>query len=641
MGRFKMARWWTPERPSGRRLRQLAVSERSPSERAAVAGTWIGGLGLVLVVAGAAGACSENTEGHDDGEGTGGNLNVVVCEPGQFTCAGDVAQACDGKGGIVDTRDCAEEGLRCVAPLGCVTCLPGEQGRCEDGVGRYCSDDGAGFTEFDCDPVQGLECQPEGCVGACALPELQDTYLGCDYYPTVTLNPVWSGFDFAVAVANAGQQAAAVVITRAGTEVAEGSVPSGDLRVFSLPWVPELKGDDVDACQTPPDPGATRVVRNGAYRLRTDQPVTVFQLSPLQYELDGDAATGCPVKAECPGAPEEYDCYSYSNDASLLLPATALTGSYVAVSWPSTSSRAGTVAITATEDGTEVQVDGVGDFTAGAGVSASGAGTVSLDRGDVLELVAAHDVPAGQYGADLSGTRVLASAPVQVIAGHSCANIPTATTDACDHIEQAMPPVETLGTDYFVLVPPDEPRETVIRLAAVNEGAEVSIDPPPSGIDVPLHLDAGDPPREIAGITSALHITSDEEILVTQYMLGAGHVGWQYGDPSMSVVVPTAQYRDEYVFVASSTYDQSFINIIARSDASVTVDDEQIPASEWEPVGDSGYSMVRWPLLRDVEVHRASGSASFGIQVHGYGQYTSYMYPGGLDLEKIAQPLIR
>jgi hypothetical protein len=33
-----------------------------------------------------------------------------------------------------------------------------------------------------------------------------------------------------------------------------------------------------------------------------------------------------------------------------------------------------------------------------------------------------------------------------------------------------------------------------------------------------------------------------------------------------------------------------------------------------------------------------SASQAVGIQVVGYGSYTSYMYPGGLDLLRIAPP---
>src|SRR5262245_23532676 len=37
----------------------------------------------------------------------------------------------------------------------------------------------------------------------CAHAAVAKTYIGCDFWPTVTLNAVWSIFDFAVVVANA------------------------------------------------------------------------------------------------------------------------------------------------------------------------------------------------------------------------------------------------------------------------------------------------------------------------------------------------------------------------------------------------------------------------------------------------------
>jgi len=40
-------------------------------------------------------------------------------------------------------------------------------------------------------------------------------------------------------------------------------------------------------------------------------------------------------------------------------------------------------------------------------------------------------------------------------------------------------------------------------------------------------------------------------------------------------------------------------------------------------------------------VFRIEGSAPFVIVVYGYGAFTSYMYPGGLDLKKIAPSIIR
>ena len=44
------------------------------------------------------------------------------------------------------------------------------------------------------------------------------TYVGCDYWPTVVANNVWSVFDYAVVVANAGDQHADVHVTGNGVD---------------------------------------------------------------------------------------------------------------------------------------------------------------------------------------------------------------------------------------------------------------------------------------------------------------------------------------------------------------------------------------------------------------------------------------
>jgi hypothetical protein len=84
-------------------------------------------------------------------------------------------------------------------------CQPGEAS-CSGGKAKACRADGSGYVEFECDPVPGMTCEPSGCKGQCAETWTVASYIGCDYYPTVTLNPVWSGFDFAVAVGNASDR---------------------------------------------------------------------------------------------------------------------------------------------------------------------------------------------------------------------------------------------------------------------------------------------------------------------------------------------------------------------------------------------------------------------------------------------------
>jgi len=584
------------------------------------------------------------------GGGSGGTLAPLQCQEDDVWCDGSVAKICDGKGGYKSSQDCGASAQACVSSrlnsagvklqLGCVKCTPGEAS-CAQGTAKLCREDGSGFDVFDCDALQGMTCAADGCKGACAPPEVTTSYIGCDYYPTVSLNPVWQGFDFAVAVSNASDAPAHVVVSRGEAMVRELTVGVDALEIVKLPWVTELKGGDQNACQIPPDPGSSRVVKDGAYRLRSDRPVTVYQFSPLQYQLGtaDNPPEGCPVGTMCPGG-VVGDCLSFSNDASLLLPATALTGDYSVVSWPSRGNTASYFAVTATTDGTRVSVEGRGSFRPGGGVDGDGQGEIVLDRGDVLEVVASH----GTSSADASGSRVTADKPVQVIGGHSCANVPDVTTSACDHLEEALFPTQILGDEYVVTYPAAVASQSphVIRILAPKPNTHIAFEPALSEEitlgpdDQPFELRIGaferggseTPPRDV-------HIKADKPILIAQYMQGLSSVPSGAGDPSLSLAVPTAQYRKQYIFTASTTYDANFINVIAPSGTSVRLDGQPL-SSEATAVGASSFSVTRVRLPKDGSgVHRIEGDAPFGLVVYGYGRFTSYMYPGGLDLKRI------
>jgi len=59
------------------------------------------------------------------------------------------------------------------------------------------------------------------------------------------------------------------------------------------------------------------------------------------------------------------------------------------------------------------------------------------------------------------------------------------------------------------------------------------------------------------------------------------------------------------------------------------------------PIGATGFSLGRVQALGAGPAadgsHSITGDLAFGITVYGYGQYTSYWYPGGLDLSNIVE----
>jgi hypothetical protein len=113
------------------------------------------------------------------------------------------------------------------------------------------------------------------------------------------------------------------------------------------------------------------------------------------------------------------------------------------------------------------------------------------------------------------------------------------------------------------------------------------------------------------------------------------------GDPSESLMASVEQYRTKYVFLAPDDYDFNFADIVAPSGTDVYLDGMQLNPSRLMPIG-NGYAALRVPLAginpSGNGAHVIVASAPVGLQVLGYGEYTSYQYPGGLNLTPIAPP---
>jgi hypothetical protein len=596
---------------------------------AALSTVWRCAMILSAVPLGAVGAasCAKGASVPTDG-GDDLGFQPPACNEGDvYRCDGDVAVRCDDP---TAKESCSDAGEVCAGGLGCVVCVPG-QGSCADGTATVCKYDGSGYQDYACDPAQGMVCEPDGCKGACAWGTLGASYVGCDYWPTVTLNHgVWSGFEFAVVLSNLGETPANVIVTRGADEIEALVVAPGELATLRLPWVTELKGPDPNLMSQPQWVGDSRSVVAGAYRVRSDQPIAAYQFSPLDYEIVGSP--------DCP-QPAGEGCFSYSNDASLLLPSHVLGTTYHAMAWKNLGCRPGFVTVTAIHDGTEVKLERTGQMMPGGGFTDTGYGKATLDQGDVLQIVGMQNGGPFCFAADagdVSGTIVRATKPVQVIAGHGCANLPAADVDACDHVEETMFPIETLGKHYIIGAPqaPEAQSPYTIRVAAIEEGTTIQFDPPIVG---DLVLGPNDPPLEIPYVSGDVVVTASARILIAHYLHGtdANDDPSPTGDPAQSLAVPTEQFRGEYTFLAPGNYQYNYVNVVAPAGAIVTLDGAAVPADSFAPVGDGTYAVAR-VLLDASEVHRAESSEPFGITVYGYGDYTSYMYPGGLKLDAIA-----
>jgi len=448
---------------------------------------------------------------------------------------------------------------------------------------------------FACDGATGL------CAGPCSEEALGKSNVGCEYYATATVNYFGSStaLVFAVVISNTTETEAAIAVYQGDTLSTTATVAAGSVQTIALPWTAPL------------DASATLLAADAAYHIKSTQPVVAQQFNPI--------STG-----------------AYTNDASMLLPVHAWGNAYAVASRNTTllgSIYRGFYAVVASEDDTTVTLAPSATGAAisantGIGVAADGTGTVTLDEGDVLQVLSGDTTTS-----DLTGTLVSADKPIEVFGGHRCAQIP-AGVSYCDHLEEAMIPLSALSTSYVVPAPTASegltPVASFTRIIATKPNTTLAYDP--VGTSATTALAAVGDYVEIDN-AAAFAVTANEKILVAQYMKGANAIGT--GDPSLSLVVPTDQLRTSALFHAPTSFTASYVTVTAPVSATVTLDG--VALTSFFAVGASGYGVARAALSSDGSgTHAIAADQGVGVSVYSYGSdFSSIWSPAGIGLSTI------
>ncbi|MEE2789724.1 MAG: IgGFc-binding protein [Myxococcota bacterium] len=448
---------------------------------------------------------SENSQPSSPGACNSGDIRCPqdggeayeYCRPDQtWTLLGcPRGEVCIANGCTPDPNNCVE---------GATICLPsGLPARCENQAWApqpACSD--------------GNACYQGECLSrACATAAQRSSYQGCDYLAVDLPNSAMNGEDPSAAttpdapvglvVANTKNEPVLVTVyAPEGTPtplVAERTieVPANVMlpfdvraRLRSIQVTSQVRDSaglvvadriaSADRIEVPPlgtailllprrmGPMSRSAIQKDAYRLRSTVPVVVYQFSP-------------------------YCCnFSFSNDASLLLPTTAVGTRYRYMGTPffSIVSPQGmanyptTLAVLSPHDGNRVRitlpagaaiqydteervVQGIPcqsnqDCPAGTGRcdlannSCDGPASrrnveVTMNAQEVLTILGAtREGP----GSDLSGSTIESDQPVSVFSSHICTFYP-ASDAACDHLQEQLLPISTWGAS-FQLIPPAE-----------------------------------------------------------------------------------------------------------------------------------------------------------------------------------------
>jgi hypothetical protein len=487
-----------------------------------------------------------------------------------------------------------------------------------------------------CDLQAGYKCNSGRCEKLCDIASKERSYMGCEFYAADLDNAAIdelhdaSRQQFAVVVSNLQKVPVDVhvEINQAPfgqavdvREVARATVPPEDLEVFALPRR-ELDGSSADGLND----GTHTAVTSNAYRVVSSHPIIAYQFNPLD------------------NVPKVF-----SNDASLLLPTSAIGNNYTVVGWPQTIGNSSDpkydfdytsnkedlrafLAIIGTADHTRLKVT-MGSLV----VKVVGAGPVpEMVAGGVLELeIGPFDVvnlETEGFMADFTGGTIEASAPVSVFVGSEASDVPTfkqyETRQCCaDHLEEQLFPDNTLGTHFIIARMPfrtkalnsalENPGDSV---AEINEPEWVRIVAAESGItEITTTLPA---PYRRFGLEqhqdamlradSDFEIVADKRVAVLQAMASQEVVGipkyFPGGDPSIITVPPVEQYRDSYVFLTPDEYAFDFVTITARAGTHLLLDGNSVEQQcDTSPIraqdSDGGVSDSLW------QAHRCSFSS--------------------------------
>lgn len=511
------------------------------------------------------------------------------------------------------------------------------------------------------------QCAGEVCLPACEASQVLRTSVGCDYYPVVMGAANWTQASygcFAVFLANTWSLPVNIQVEYKNATL--------DLSKFA--YTPEGTGANIEYkpldtsaglapgkvailfLYGPPNPNPGKVSADcpigvtaattdtgvqidgsgigNAFHVTTDYPVVAYQMLP--FGGGSAAVTG----------------------ASLLLPTSVWDVNYVAVnayakSSGNTSASNPSLNLVAMEDDTQITMVPKAAVVGGNKIPAADANsvmTITLNKGQFAQITQPDE---------LTGSPIESTKPIGLMAGHECMFNPT-SIKYCDHAEQQIPPVKSLGSEYVAV--PYRPRfggpeNMPWRIIGGLDGTKLEFEP--ASVHAAQTVNRG----EILELTASEPFVvksqgADFPFILAGYMTGSQQVKDGYGDPDFVRMVPPQQYLQRYVFFTDPTYPETNLVMVrgqgAKGFADVNLDCAGV-VPDWQPIGSSGlYEYARFDLVRhnfepqgkcDNGRHEITSEVPFGLWVWGWGttetgsspmtENVSYGYPAGENVVQL------
>lgn len=333
------------------------------------------------------------------------------------------------------------------------------------------------------------------------------------------------------------------------------------------------------------------------------------------------ATTGVQVVSVTPVSVYIQSSYNRSADGTVILPTDLLSTSYIIDTHFSIRYGSPEIAVTATADNTFVELK----------LASGKSENITLNKFDVFTL----RLP------DLSGTIVTATAPVNVQAGHSCANSPEPSVSHCDFLSTEVVPTANLQQTY--VVPYMYPRQNYsVGVTAPFDGTVVTIFD-----QYAKEIESGPLQKQESVFRTytdgSITIASSKPVLVTQYGHGSNRTG---GDPSLTMIPAPQQFTNYYKFIVSDevfTYNVLCVIIYGLYDVTgLRLNGYPIYPAETQVIRlpCTGFFHVIYTTVENGNylLNHINSVVKFGAFLYARADSLEYVTHLGLELENVDEP---
>ncbi|XP_072277312.1 IgGFc-binding protein-like [Pyxicephalus adspersus] len=310
-----------------------------------------------------------------------------------------------------------------------------------------------------------------------------------------------------------------------------------------------------------------------------------------------------------------FNTATYSADASFILPVEDLGTEYFIFTPASGDNKQFAVA-TAVDRAQWINITVSGSLTYN-GKSYSTGSTFSFSLGS-------HQVIQFQSSTDLTGTKVVSSAPVAVFTGHKCYS---GLSNNCDILFQQMHPVRNWGTS-FILFPLANHTKDIIDIMAAYADTTVKVDQKAHTLQSGSHIQYT--------LDKSIFVNASKPVWVS-YLFRT-----TYG-PFLTTVPPLRLSRQQYKFVTDSFYN-NFITVVSQalSASEFFLDNEPMSQYSFTTKEMNGFRIWEVSLGKVHGVHEIFHKSSpFSIYVYGLEHIISYGYTMGLETKFPASSIIK